>query len=199
MYKCYVLPLLDYFCQLYFPLTLKNIELVESMQKVLTKRLYGPKLSYLDYSGRLELFCMELWREDELSLTYYCFISLFMVLVNWMLFPLYLICSDPGKMVWKSTLNCLVVIIADTFTNIRVAKIWDELPISVVTTFNIDYFKDQLNSEEVFEIINKFIRCTSFSCHWLCVELVLFLVFLVRVGVLCSCVFVSCAEGILPS
>lgn len=33
LYKCYVFPLLDYCCHLYFPLTAKSIKLIEGIQQ----------------------------------------------------------------------------------------------------------------------------------------------------------------------
>ena len=164
LYKCYVLPLLDYCCQLYFPCTLKNIKLLESIQKVFTRRLCGQNLFHATYFDRLKHFSLESLERRRIK---YDLILLYRLIYGFCdLNVSDFISFSPN--VFNTRGNGLKINIEHFNSDFRrhfyfnrVAKVWNELPQSVVTAFSIGNFKSHLDSDEVSEIIDKFLRYTS--------------------------------------
>ena len=71
-FRTYVLPLLDYCCQVWSPHLIKDILLIESVQRIFTKRLIGLKdFSYTDRLKLLNIISLERRRlEFDLILCY---------------------------------------------------------------------------------------------------------------------------------
>lgn len=64
-HSCYAPPSLDYCCQFQFPLAIKSIKLVKSIQKVFAKRLCGPRLSHLSFVDKKKRFCSKTLERRE--------------------------------------------------------------------------------------------------------------------------------------
>ena len=132
--------------------------------KVCKKCLYGPRLSHLNYFDRLELLCLETLEKRRIKLD---LVLLYKLIYGFSDLNVSDFISFSSNML-NTRGNGLKInieqISSDTrrhFYFNRVAKIWNELPNSAVMAFNINNFKDQLDSEEVSKIINKFVRYTS--------------------------------------
>lgn len=63
LFKCYILPLLHYCCQLHFPPNMKSTKLVESIRRFFRRHFCDRRLFYLNYVSRLEHFLETKYRK----------------------------------------------------------------------------------------------------------------------------------------
>lgn len=155
LYEFYVLPLRDY-CFVFS-------SIVEA-QKVFTKHICGQGSSHLSCFDIIKEFFFETWKEEGLGLIYCYFQSSSMVLYlehfGFFFFFIFFFFSVHGNS-WKPTLNSWNSYTCRHIYFNRVAKIWRNLPDSVVMTFNYKDFDYQLGSEEVAKVVKSSWVCLS--------------------------------------
>ena len=161
LFKCYVLPLLDYCSQIYSPRTLKDIKLIESVQKNFTKKLpnlQGKEYTYLTRLKILNLDTLELRRlKFDLILLYKIIYGYTDLQPN----SFFSFSTNPcGTRTNGLKINHVKFrsLLKGSFFFSRVIKIWNSLPHSVVTAFDVHDFRHQLDNPDVAFLLNKFLR-----------------------------------------
>lgn len=161
MYKTYVLPILDYACAVYCPSTVKNIKLLESVQKHFTKRIPEFYFSDLAYLGRLQALKLDSIEMRMLKLS-----------LNELFKIVYGITDVDSKLFFKfrekrhnTRSNSLQIDLQQFHSNkkrfffsTRVAQAWNDLPQGVVTATKTEAFKRSLDHPIVMTVLKKYLR-----------------------------------------
>ena len=159
MYSAYVLPIIDYGCVIYHPHSLRNIKLIESIQKYFVKRIpqfYHSRLSYSERLAALHLDTLEL-RMIKIALCY-----VYKIIYGHVDLPF----TDFFRFTYTlhgTRGNGLKLAIENVksnkrkfFFSVRLAKIWNSLPCHAVTCSSIKQFKSYLNESGIMQIIEKY-------------------------------------------
>lgn len=157
MYTTYVLPIVDYGCAVYLPHSVKNIKLIESIQRRFTRRIpifFRAEVSYSDRLKTLKLDSLEL-RAIKISL---CFLyKLIYGFIDMNFSDMFSFYKDPA------TRTNGLKIRSDTFhTDVRkyffaqrIVPIWNALPREVVTSTSVCHFRNELNRPAIVSILSR--------------------------------------------
>jgi hypothetical protein len=159
MYCTYVLPIIDYGCVIYHPYTVRNIKLIESIQKYFTRRIpefFHQKFCYLDRLKFLALDTLEL-RMIKISLCYvykimYGYVDL--EFAEFFKFSSGAHCTRSNGLkleIERATKNKRKL-----FFSHRIVRIWNSLPREAVTSKSVKEFKTCLNKSGVCEVLHQF-------------------------------------------
>ena len=160
MFKAYVLPLIDYACVVYQPYTVKNVKLIESVQKRFTKRLPQFFNSRISYAGRLSCLGLD---TIEIRMIKFALCEMYKIVYGFRNVNVheFFTFSNHGHDTRSNGLQVNVDYSESNrrkfFFAVRIPKLWNELPRSVVTSNSLHNFKASLNSPHVMEIFKSFV------------------------------------------
>ena len=149
MYKTFVLPVMEYGTQIYFPQFKKEARILENVQRSFSRRVYG--MSALDYSARLsklKLDPLELRRiKADLIFVYKLLYVLFDVGFS-VFFNFSVTTSTRGNGLKLQAVNVKSRICRNSFAN-RIVRIWNCLPYTVIHSSTLKHFKTEINSSKI--------------------------------------------------
>ena len=160
MFITYVRPLLEYNCEIWSPLYLRDIDLIENIQRRFLKRISG--ISNFSYRERLEMCSLEPLELRRLKKD----IVLVYKIMNGMIAldfdEFFRFAPDVGTRGNGRKLYPLIVrrnVVVNYFCN-RVINVWNSLPREVVTAPTLNILKKRLNQME--NLLVPFLRGRAF-------------------------------------
>ena len=160
LYRTFVLPVLEYGVLVYHPRTVRNIKLLESVQRNFTRRLLNdrPELTYSERLRELNLDSLELRRIILDLVEVYKIIYGHTDLDFNKFFKFAKTVGTRSNGLKLEISFCKSEIRKHFFSN-RVVRIWNALPNSAVTAKSISQFKEFLVNEPIKAILRRFCKC----------------------------------------
>jgi hypothetical protein len=161
LFKVFVRPLIEYNCSIYNPYLLRDIDLLESLQRRYTKRV-GRRCGFIGgYRERLKFFGLESLEERRIRADLILLYKVLHNLISVRLDSIYVV----GPCKTRGNSNKLFKYRAETeirkrFFAFRVIDIWNRLPDSLANACSLLQFKNSLSSSDLSMYIRGRALCT---------------------------------------
>lgn len=159
IFKSHVRPILEFNCEVWNPYLLKDIDLLENVQRSFTKRICG--LYSVSYYERLYACNLEALELRRLKRDLFCTYKIVHNLSSLVFSDFFQLAPDVGtrghhfKLYPKFARTTKVL---NSFSY-RVVNIWNSLPSEVVSSSNLNQFKSKLS----FDHLSKFLKGRAFK------------------------------------